>query len=89
MSEGFQRHPEGIPDPEKGGLDNVLKMPDNNRLDTAISLNSDKEKEKGSVVTTTVKEVVASPPPAKSAPAKPKRKVSKWLRFRLWFNMYR
>lgn len=87
MSEGFQRHPEGILDPEKGGLDNVLKMPDNNRLDTAISLDSDKEK-KGDAVTT-VKEVVATPPPAKSPPAKPKRKVSKWIRFRLWFNMYR
>lgn len=44
-------------------------------------------KEKDSALTTT-KEVVLSAKPTKPVP-KPKKKVSKWVLFRLWFNTYR
>jgi len=76
-------------DPEKGTLDptpvqlsyNDTKKP----VDVVDLLPSSKEKD--SAVTTHTKEVVVA---AKPKPAgKPKRKVSKWVLWRLWFNTYR
>jgi len=35
------------------------------------------------------KEFTTAAPPVKAPPKKAPRKVSRWIRFRLWFNTYR
>ncbi|EAU88161.2 hypothetical protein CC1G_03833 [Coprinopsis cinerea okayama7 len=87
MSDGLQRHPVPPADPEKGEMEHHIQMVEHAKaLDTAITV---VQSEKDGVVVTT-KERVSAPPPPSSKPApKPKRKVSKWVRWQLWFNMYR
>lgn len=94
MSDELKGIPQTPMDPEKGTLDPLpvstltynqdVKTPFST-LDVSPALLASKEKD--STVTTTTKEVVvaAKPKPA----AKPKRKVSKWVLWRLWFNTYR
>lgn len=82
MSEGSNRYPVPSADPEKGELEPSAPIVDAvvKPLDTAINGQSEL------VAVPDTKEVV--PIPTK-APPKPKQKVSRWVRWQLWFNMYR
>ena len=79
-------------DPEKGGLDNVLlriSLGHNTQKVAAVettALSQKKDAEKGSERRGSVarKEAGTSRPPAK-----PRRKVPRWVQFRVWFNTYR
>ena len=48
----------------------------------------DEKKVDNSIALPEVKKENATPP-AKKSPPKPKKKVSKWIRWTLWFNTYR
>jgi len=87
--------PKGIPqhpmDPEKGTLDSPpLQLPWDGDLKAHFKTADippglhDSEK-KDATVTTTTKEVVVAAKPKRPV----KRKVSKWVLWRLWFNTYR
>lgn len=82
MSDELKRHPEQPLDPEKGGLESTQEfvLPPVKVNETAIP-----EVKSNGVIS---KEVAVAPPPAKSPP-KPKRKVSRWILWKLWFNTYR
>ena len=82
MSQEIRGHPQALIDAEKGTLDppTPVKRPPSN-----VPLSS---KEKDAGVTTTTQEVIFAEKPASSAP-KPKRVVSRWILWNLWFNTYR
>lgn len=73
-------------DPEKGMLD--ISM---NQL-TVVSFDIEKNKTDSTNVHTDIKSVdlpSAPKPPTAKPPTKPKKKVSKWILWQLWFNTYR
>jgi hypothetical protein len=76
-------------DAEKGMLE---VRPDLKTLPTLPAYSSEKN---GGLVVSAAKPVYVDPAqvvqvaPVKKAPPKPKRKVSKWIRWKLWFNTYR
>lgn len=66
-------------------------MLDTNHL-TVVSFDIEKSKADTENVRTDIKPVdppPASKPAAAKPPAKPKKKVSKWILWQLWFNTYR
>ncbi len=73
-------------DPEKGTLDPVPQLSYNPDVKATIEVFPN-SKEKDSGVVTTTKEVVVAAKP-KPAP-KPRKKVSKWILWKIWFNTYR
>jgi hypothetical protein len=79
---GDLKHPEPAADPEKGGLEvtHEFVLPPAKVNETAIS--------EGKTDGVATKEV-ASPPPRPAPSTKPKRKVSRWILWQLWFNTYR
>ncbi|KAF6764854.1 hypothetical protein DFP72DRAFT_985959 [Ephemerocybe angulata] len=81
MSDEFKKHPIPPQDPEKGEVDvahQAIVTPDLN--ETAIS-NDQNKNAPSQEVTVAI--------PAVKPPPKPTRKVSRWIRWRLWLNMYR
>lgn len=78
-------------DPEKGMLDSQPMQVSYNGDVKALLPTLDislPSKEKDPAVTTTAKEVVTTTKPSKPPP-KPKKQVSKWILWTLWFNTYR
>jgi len=93
MSDQLKGYTQTPVDPEKGTLDPLtVQLPYTDDVKTPLSAADipptfPASKEKDSTVTTTTKEVVVA---AKPKPAgKPKKKVSKWVLWRIWFNTYR
>jgi hypothetical protein len=77
-------------DAEKGMLE---VRPDLKSLPTLPAYPNEKN---GGLIVSPAKPVYVDPAaqvvqvaPVKKAPAKPKRKVSKWVRWKIWFNTYR
>ena len=87
MSQEIRGHPQALIDAEKGTLD---PLPLSHSKDVKPPPSDDplSSKEKDAGVTTTTQEVILSEKPASSAP-KPKRVVSRWILWNLWFNTYR
>jgi hypothetical protein len=75
-----------LDDAEKGIYDSTPGLP---VLSSPASAHVDEKKELA-LISPTSDATAASPRPAQPAAKKPtKRKVSKWVLFRLWFNTYR
>jgi hypothetical protein len=86
MSDQLKGTPQAPLDPEKGTLETLPPtLVYNQDVKTALDV-FPASKEKDSAVTTTTKEVVVA---AKKPAPKPKKKVSKWVLWRIWFNTYR
>lgn len=81
-----------LPDPEKGTLEPLavqLSYKNDAKPEDLLSptFGAAKEKEKEKDLTVATKEVAVAPKPKPAA--KPKKKVSKWILWQLWFNTYR
>lgn len=81
MSDELKRHPNPPLDPEKGDLE-VNPQP---IVSTKAANETTITEEKNNVIVKEVAVVPASP----SSPPKAKHKVSRWIRWQLWFNTYR
>ena len=80
-----------VDDPEKGTLEVVLpaipvqSQPSQDATINNLSRPGADDEKKGADLTVVPVLAQKSSPPSK----KPKRRVSRWIRFQLWFNTYR